>query len=248
MAVAIPLPPHFSQFLLGAKNCAKCSWRPYPDERCATSGLAVLATHRTDHLRPTQLSHFLLEARKSANCSRHPDSYDKPANQLAFPRDYRSCHDSCLKPRIPPTAACPVEPMTILQSSGHPPREPRTCHVVCGERRAHIAPCPASFVRQQSFRQPSPRIAQSPPRYVLVTVPAYRFAAGTAPSTPFAPSGTRRNVSPTGTTAPLAAPFTTYLRSRVHQMPPRSCPGLMNPRRAQSTALAVMEYHHCKPR
>jgi len=203
---------HLSRFLLGAKNSAKCSWRSNPNERCATSDLAMLATHRTDYMRPPQLSHFLLEARKSANCCMPRRSYDHPAIQHVSPRD------------LPDMSRC------------------------VRERGAHIAPCPAGIVRRQSFRKPSSPIAQSPPHYVLVTVPAYRFAAGTVPSTAFAPSRTRELVSPTGTTAPFAAPFTTYLRSRVRQMPPRSCPGLMSPRRAQSTALAVMEYHHCKPR
>ncbi len=77
--------PHLSQFLLEAKNCAKCSWRSDPDERYATSDLAMLATHRTDYLRPPQLSQNLLEARFSANCSRHPNPDGQSANKLAFP-------------------------------------------------------------------------------------------------------------------------------------------------------------------
>ena len=153
-AVAIPKLPHFSQFLLGAKNCAKCSWRSNPGERCATSGLAVLATHRPAYLRPPQLSHFLLEARKSANCCMRRRADGSPATRVAFPATY-----------------------------GHV--------TLCAGRGAHIEPCPTSFVRRQPFRKPSPPIAQSPPHYVLVTVPAYRFAAGTVPSTPFAPGGTR---------------------------------------------------------
>ena len=56
---------------------------------------AMLATHRTDYLRSPQLSHILLEAKMSANCSRHPNPDGQPANRLAFPATYRTCHKKC---------------------------------------------------------------------------------------------------------------------------------------------------------
>ena len=46
--------------------------------------------------------------------------------------DHRSCHTFCLKPESLPTAACPADPTTILQSSMSRPAICRTCHAVCG--------------------------------------------------------------------------------------------------------------------
>ncbi len=170
--------------------------------------------------------------------------------------DHRSCHRTCLKPGSPPTAhgipiptanqqtswrspcALPQLSRNLLEAkfpasccwrcnpNGQPATDVallaiyRTCHRKCkyGEHfLRHVLVTPSAS--NPTARQQSP-VAQDPA--LSQNLLEARFTAN-------APSGTRKLVLPTGTKAPLAAPLTTFLRSRNRQMPPRSCPGLSTP-------------------
>jgi len=216
-AVAISKLPHLSRFLLEAKNSAKCSRRPDPDEHYASSGCAVLATHRTHYLRPPQLSHFLLEARKSANCSRHPEPDGKSANKLAFLCDLPQLSRNLLEAKFPASCCWLCNPHGKSATRVALLAIYRTCHRKCkyGEHfLRHVLVTPSAHNHIATKQSPSHK---TPRCHRICLKPD-------SPPTPL--SGARKLVLPTGTAAHSSAPFTPYLHSRDRQMPPRSCPCL----------------------